>query len=154
MAKDKILEMATKYPVLLFTGPRQSGKTTLSKVLFPEHQYVNLENPDNREFAQSDPRGFLAIYKKVIIDEAQNVPELFSYIQQIVDDKNEPGQYILSGSQNFLLLEKITQSLAGRVYMQNYRKSKRLTCQPYCCKVVIPEFTTNKFRPMISFLLI
>ncbi len=117
MAKDKILEMATKYPVLLFTGPRQSGKTTLSKVLFPEHQYVNLENPDNREFAQSDPRGFLAIYKKVIIDEAQNVPELFSYIQQIVDDKNEPGQYILSGSQNFLLLEKITQSLAGRVYI-------------------------------------
>jgi predicted AAA+ superfamily ATPase len=116
-AKDKILEMAGKYPVLLFTGPRQSGKTTLSKSMFPNHAYYNLENPDNREFAQSDPRGFLAQNTNMIIDEAQNVPELFSYIQQIVDDNNEPGQYILSGSQNFLLLEKITQSLAGRVYI-------------------------------------
>lgn len=116
-AKDKILEMAGKYPVLLFTGPRQSGKTTLSRSMFPEHAYFNLENPDNREFAQSDPRGFLAQNTNMIIDEAQNVPELFSYIQQIVDDNNEPGQYILSGSQNFLLLEKITQSLAGRVYI-------------------------------------
>jgi uncharacterized protein len=116
-AKDKILEMAGKYPVLLFTGPRQSGKTTLSKSMFPEHAYFNLENPDNRVFAQSDPRGFLAQDTNMIIDEAQNVPELFSYIQQIVDDNNTPGRYILSGSQNFLLLEKITQSLAGRVYI-------------------------------------
>lgn len=116
-AKDKILEMAGKYPILLFTGPRQSGKTTLSRSMFPEHAYFNLENPDIRVFAQSDPRGFLAQNKNMIIDEAQNVPELFSYIQQIVDNNNEPGKYILSGSQNFLLLEKITQSLAGRVYI-------------------------------------
>lgn len=113
---EKILEMATKFPVLLFTGPRQSGKTTLAKAIFTNHKYVNLENPDSRIFARTDPRGFLAFYDRAIIDEAQNVPELFSYIQQIVDDKNEPGQFILSGSQNFLLLESITQTLAGRVY--------------------------------------
>lgn len=117
-ARFKMLEMAKKFPVLVFTGPRQSGKTTLSKLVFPEYRYVSLENPDNLEFALSDPRGFLAIYDKyVIIDEAQNAPQLFSYIQQIVDDSGLTGQYILSGSQNFLLLEKITQSLAGRVFL-------------------------------------
>jgi predicted AAA+ superfamily ATPase len=113
-----MLEMAKKFPVLVFTGPRQSGKTTLAKLVFPEYRYVSLENPDNLEFALIDPRGFLAIYDKyVIIDEAQNAPQLFSYIQQLVDDSGLTGQYVLSGSQNFLLLEKITQSLAGRVYL-------------------------------------
>ena len=74
-----MLEMAEKFPVLVFTGPRQSGKTTLAKLVFPEYRYVSLENPDNLEFALSDPRGFLAIYDKyVIIDEAQNAPQLFS----------------------------------------------------------------------------
>jgi predicted AAA+ superfamily ATPase len=117
-AKDKFLEMANKYPVLVFTGPRQSGKTTISKMIFPNYRYVSLENPDMLYFAKTDPKGFLNLYDKyVIIDEAQNVPELFSYIQQIVDDSNISGQYILSGSQNFLLFEKITQSLAGRVYI-------------------------------------
>ena len=83
-------------------------------------QYVNLENIDVRNFAKSDPRAFLDQYKNgVILDEAQNVPELFSYIQQIVDDNKNPCQFILTGSQNFLLLEKITQSLAGRVAIFN-----------------------------------
>ncbi len=117
-AKEKILEMAEKFPVLVFTGPRQSGKTTLSKLVFPHYKYVSLENPDNLEFAQSDPNGFLKIYDRyVIIDEAQNAPQLFSYIQQIVDESGISGQYILSGSQNYLMLEKITQSLAGRVFL-------------------------------------
>lgn len=116
-ASAKLLDMATKYPVLLVTGPRQSGKTILTKLAFPEHHYVNLEDPDNRAYAAQDPKGLLTTYDKLIIDEAQNVPELFSYIQRIVDEKNIPGQFILSGSQNFLLLEKITQSLAGRVYI-------------------------------------
>jgi predicted AAA+ superfamily ATPase len=117
-AENKILEMATKYPVLVFTGPRQSGKTTLSKKLFPGYRYVSLENPDNLFFAQNDPNGFLNIYDKyVILDEVQNAPSLFSYLQQRVDEANTSCQYILSGSQNFLLLEKITQSLAGRVYI-------------------------------------
>lgn len=110
--------MSGKFPVLVFTGPRQSGKTTLSRMVFPEYKYVSLENPDNLEFAQNDPKGFLSVYDKyVIIDEAQNVPELFSYIQQIVDDLNISGQYILTGSQNYLMLEKVSQSLAGRVYL-------------------------------------
>lgn len=118
IAEAKIIAMSKKFPVVVLTGPRQSGKTTLSKMLFPKYRYVSLENPDTLHFALSDPRGFLKLYHEyVIIDEAQNAPELFSYIQQIVDESNITGQYILSGSQNFLLLEKITQSLAGRVYI-------------------------------------
>ncbi len=117
-AEAKIKEMAQRYPVLALTGPRQSGKTTICKMVFSDYRYVSLENPDMRSFAETDPKGFLAEYDKyVIIDEVQNVPELFSYIQQIVDESNIVGHYILSGSQNFLLLEKITQSLAGRVYI-------------------------------------
>lgn len=118
VSSRKVLEMAKKFPVITITGPRQSGKTTLCKSVFSQYAYVSLENPDTREFAQSDPKGFLDTYTgNLIIDEAQHVPELFSYIQGIVDEKKQPGQFILSGSQNFLLLEKISQSLAGRVYV-------------------------------------
>jgi predicted AAA+ superfamily ATPase len=103
---------------LVLTGPRQSGKTTLAKMSFPDYRYVSLENPQILEFALTDPTGFLEIYdRNVIIDEVQNAPELFSYIQQIVDESSLTGQFTLSGSQNFLLLEKITQTLAGRVYL-------------------------------------
>ncbi|MBX2984691.1 MAG: ATP-binding protein [Bacteroidia bacterium] len=120
IAKKKILEMAKKFPIIVLTGPRQSGKTTISKQSFPDYRYVSLENPDDLNFALSDPKGFLSFYdKKVIIDEAQNVPELFSYLQQIVDTSNHTGQYILTGSQNYLMMEKISQSLAGRVYLMN-----------------------------------
>ena len=102
-------------PVITITGPRQSGKTTLCKMLYPKHAYVSLENLDDRAFAQTDPRAFLAQFKgAVIIDEAQYVPQLFSYIQGIVDASNKTAQFVLSGSQNFLLLEQISQSLAGR----------------------------------------
>lgn len=118
-ASAKLGEMAGKFPVIAVTGPRQSGKTTLCrKLLFPDHAYVTLENPDVRLFAQSDPRGFLASHGfPLIIDEAQQVPELFSYIQGIVDEQGDTGMYVLTGSHNFLLLERITQSLAGRVYI-------------------------------------
>lgn len=119
-ARNKVTEMAQKFPVILLTGPRQSGKTTFCKHVFSTYRYVSLENPDVFYFAKSDPKGFLKQYDKyVIIDEAQQVPELFSYIQQIVDESNITGHYILSGSQNFLLFEKITQSLAGRVYVMD-----------------------------------
>lgn len=111
-----MLKLINKYPVLALTGPRQSGKTTLLKSLFPNYNYVNLENPDMREFALSDPKGFLQQYSEyVIIDEALRVPELFSYIQTKVDESGLMGQFILSGSQNFHLMQNITQSLAGRV---------------------------------------
>jgi predicted AAA+ superfamily ATPase len=112
-----IRRISPKYPILALTGPRQSGKTTLLKSLFPDYRYISLENPDNRNFAESDPNGFLKEFDThVIFDEVQRVPELFSYIQNIVDDRSgEMGIYVLSGSQNFHLMHSITQSLAGRV---------------------------------------
>ncbi|MBI4244996.1 MAG: ATP-binding protein [Planctomycetes bacterium] len=103
------------FPVITITGPRQSGKTTLVRGELDNYDYVSLENPDQREFAMNDPLGFLSRFKrKVIFDEVQKVPELFSYIQTIVDESKINGQFILTGSHNFLLLQSITQSLAGR----------------------------------------
>lgn len=113
--KEKLLSLAKKFPVITLTGVRQSGKSTLLKNCFPECKYVSLEDPDIRVVAQGDPRGFLQNYGyPLIIDEVQNVPQLFSYIQTIVDEKDEVGMYFLSGSQNFLLMESVSQSLAGR----------------------------------------
>lgn len=113
----KFIEKSLKqYPIVALTGPRQSGKTTLLKSHLSAYTYISLENPDNREFATQDPKGFLEKYNdKVIFDEAQQAPKLFSYMQSIVDESGKMGQFILSGSQNFQLMEKITQSLAGRV---------------------------------------
>lgn len=111
-----IREQKTKFPVLGITGPRQSGKTTLLRHIFKDYTYVSLENPDLRAFASGDPNGFLKKYNNnVILDEVQRVPELFSYIQTLVDESQKMGQFILSGSQNFHLLNSITQTLAGRV---------------------------------------
>lgn len=105
-----------KYPVISITGPRQSGKTTLIKYLFPDLPYVSLEDYDERQFAIQDPRGFLARHPNgAVLDEVQRTPQIFSYIQTEVDNKKKNGLYVLSGSQNFLLLESISQSLAGRV---------------------------------------
>lgn len=115
-----IKEMANKMPVISITGPRQSGKTVLSRACFPEYDYVNLENPDTFDEAKSDPRYFLTRHKKgIIIDEVQRLPELFSYIQTISDESGRTGEYILTGSQNFLLSAKIAQSLAGRVFVSH-----------------------------------
>ncbi len=106
---------AAQYPILTLTGPRQSGKTTLSRSVFPEYDYISLEDPEIRSFALEDPRGFLRqIKNNVILDEVQRTPDLFSYIQTIVDNEDRAGRFILTGSQNFLLLNSISQSLAGR----------------------------------------
>jgi uncharacterized protein len=112
-----IREYQDKYPILALTGPRQSGKTTLLKKLFPDYRYVSLENPDARDFALKDPNGFLAEYDdQMIFDEIQQAPAIFSYLQTLVDSRpDRMGGFILSGSQNFHLMERITQSLAGRV---------------------------------------
>lgn len=111
-----ILKYSKEYPILALVGPRQSGKTTLAQDLFPSYKYLSLENLDLREQAASDPRGFLHDQGQyLILDEAQRVPELFPYLQELVDTNQEPAQYILIGSSQFLLLEGITQSLAGRI---------------------------------------
>lgn len=104
------------YPVVTILGPRQSGKTTLARALFPQMAYANLEDPATRDFAVSDPRGFLAQRGDgLIIDEFQRSTDLLSHIQQQVDEIGTPGQFVLTGSQNFLMMEQISQSLAGRV---------------------------------------
>jgi uncharacterized protein len=109
-----------KFPVLSLTGPRQSGKTTLLRNEFPDYKYFNLERIDLRELILSDPVGFLNDQgPKVILDEAQRIPELFSYIQVISDERATPGQYILSGSQSFLMNDRISQSLAGRTHISH-----------------------------------
>ena len=116
----KINEMLGKYPIVSLMGPRQAGKTTLAKMVRPEYQYVTLENLSTRQFARQDPKGFLETYQNgVILDEVQYVPELFSYLQVYTDERNRKGEYILTGSQNFLMMEQITQSLAGRVALFN-----------------------------------
>jgi len=104
------------FPVIVVTGPRQSGKTTLLRNLLKKsHQYINLENPDVRIRAQDDPIGFLGQFKKpVILDEIQYVPELLSYIKTLIDEKRKPGFWILTGSQNFALMQGVSQSLTGR----------------------------------------
>ena len=110
----------TQFPIVSLTGPRQSGKTTLLRNEFPDYSYVLLEDPDVRAFAQDDPRAFLMLHANhVIFDEVQRVPELFSYLQGQVDETGATGQYILSGSQNFLLMDAISQSLAGRVAIKH-----------------------------------
>ena len=116
-----IQKLRSKFPIISITGPRQSGKTTLARMIFTEYKYINLENPDDRQELQEDVRGFLNRYAGdgIIIDEAQNVPELFSYLQGFADSLSDMGKIILSGSQNFLLMEKISQTLAGRVGIVN-----------------------------------
>jgi len=111
-----LLQMASQYPVVAVTGPRQSGKTTLVRALFGKLPYVSLEEPDRRAFALEDPRGFLAAYPDgAVLDEVQRAPDLLSYLQTLVDRDPRPGRFILTGSQQLGLLSGIAQSLAGRV---------------------------------------
>jgi len=119
-AEAKLIKLAKTFRSVAVVGPRQSGKTTLCKTVFPKKQYVSLENPDIRDFATVDPRGFLAQFKNgAILDEIQKAPHLFSYLQQILDETKKKGLFILTGSNNFLLQENITQTLSGRVaYLQ------------------------------------
>jgi len=115
-AEKTLKELAQQFKVVAVVGPRQSGKTTLVRKLFNDKPYVNFENPDTRLFAIDDPRGFLSNYPNgAVLDEAQRVPDIFSYLQQIVDENTDKGQFIITGSNNFLLQENISQSLAGRV---------------------------------------
>lgn len=114
-ALPHLRSLAARYPVVTVTGPRQSGKTTLCRQAFPGKAYVNLESPDVRAFASEDPRGFLRTHANgAIFDEVQRVPELPSYLQAIVDEDAAPGRFILTGSEQFEVLNRVSQSLAGR----------------------------------------
>jgi len=115
-AQYKLAQLGDTFKAIAVIGPRQSGKTTLVKVAFSEKPYLSLENPDTRNFALEDPRGFLQnLPNGAILDEVQRTPLLFSYLQEILDNSNQKGLFILTGSNNFLLQESISQSLAGRV---------------------------------------
>lgn len=118
--ENSLLVAAKQLPIVLLTGPRQSGKTTLTRACFPNKPYVNLEALDHREFANEDPRGFLAQFSEgAVLDEVQQVPSLFSYLQVVVDEDPQPGRFILTGSENLSLSQSVAQSLAGRVAIRN-----------------------------------
>jgi predicted AAA+ superfamily ATPase len=135
--------LARQYPVVTVTGPRQSGKTTLVKYLFPDKHYVTLEDPDVRRHATNDPRGFLVDFAQgAIFDEVQRAPELPSYLQGMVDADPQPGRFILTGSQQFELMTQVSQSLAGRTgvlrllrsaTILQYKQTKRLPGVLACC---------------------
>jgi predicted AAA+ superfamily ATPase len=115
IASKTVKDFAKNFKAVAITGPRQSGKTTLAKLHFKNKPYVSLENPDEKYAATKDPRGFLKQFPNgAILDEVQRVPELFSYLQEILDNTNKKGLFVLSGSNNFLLLQSLSQTLAGR----------------------------------------
>jgi predicted AAA+ superfamily ATPase len=145
--------LASQYPVITLTGPRQSGKTTLAKALFPGKPYVTLEDPDIRRFAKDDPRGFLANYPQgAILDEVQRAPDLPSYLQGIVDANGQPGRFILTGSQQFELMTQVTQSLAGRTAVLRllpFTLAETLRLQKSSPHPDLPQTLLNGFYPRI-----
>lgn len=146
----KLKELVQKYPIVTITGPRQSGKTTLCRMVFPEKSYVNLESPDVRQFAREDPRGFLNSYRDgAVFDEIQRVPELLSYLQPIVDDDPEPGKYIITGSQQFQVREAISQSLAGRTGLLTLLPFDWLEIGPYLDLTNTPKTLLYGFYPRL-----
>jgi predicted AAA+ superfamily ATPase len=157
-AEGRLIKLSKSFRSVAVVGPRQSGKTTLCRMVFPEKAYVSLENPDTLEFASADPKGFLAQYKKgAILDEIQRAPHLFSYLQQILDETRKKGLFILTGSNNFLLQSTITQTLSGRIAYQqllplslpelnNHKKLK----PDYAWHILAggyPELITKKIHP-------
>jgi predicted AAA+ superfamily ATPase len=147
MADEMVRQLAREYPVVAVMGPRQSGKTTLCRMAFPNWTYVNLEEPDERRLAKEDPRGFLSRFGGgIILDEVQHVPELLSYVQSLVDGREEMGQFVVTGSSNLLLSGQVSQSLAGRVGI--------LQLLPFCfqelCEVTPDDGRRNLFRTIFA----
>lgn len=150
-AEKVILSLAKQFKAVAVIGPRQSGKTTLVRYIFKNKPYVNFENPDIRLYAMEDPRGFLSNYPDgAVFDEVQRVPEIFSYLQQILDESNNNGLFIITGSNNFLLQKTISQSLAGRVgYLKllpltlNEIKDNKSTANQFIFKGFYPLLYNN-----------
>ncbi len=146
-------QLARQYPVVTLTGPRQSGKTTLVKSVFPNKPYVTLEDPDTRRFAIDDPRGFLAgLRGGAILDEIQRAPELSSYLQGMVDADLSPGRFVLTGSQQFELMQGVTQSLAGRTAILRllpFTAAELLRLSPSAEKQTLPHWLYASFYPRI-----
>lgn len=158
----KLLKLyAESFRAVLIVGPRQSGKTTLTKNCFPTKPYISLENPDERLLATNDPRAFLNRFPNgAILDEIQRVPLLLNYLQEILDNTDEDGLFILTGSNNILLEEYITQSLAGRVgildllplsYNEIYKTENHLSLAEIILKGFYPEVISKKRNPSIWF---
>ena len=148
--KPVLQNLATQYPVVTVTGPRQSGKTTLCRDAFNKKPYVNLESPNVREFARSDPRGFLASYRDgAILDEIQRAPQLLSYLQPMIDERDEPGLFILAGCIQFEVMLTITLSLAGRGALLKLLplSIEELTATKETC--TIDQILLNRFYPRI-----
>lgn len=154
---DFIEKNAGKYPVVTITGPRQSGKSTLCRMVFPKHSLVSLEEPDIRNMAQADPRGFFKQYPgNIVLDEIQRVPDLFSYVQTIVDDPSNKRHFVLTGSHNLVLMEKVTQSLAGRTIIvkllpfsrnELWKKHSGMTIDEFMITGGYPRIYDKKLEP-------
>jgi len=155
--EPKLVQWAGQYPVVTVTGPRQSGKTTLCRALFKDKPYVSLEDIDSREFARTDPRGFLAeIPDGAVLDEIQHAPDLVSYIQTAVDENRSPGRFILTGSRQFEMMEKVSQSLAGRTavarllpfsFGELYESTENLTINQMLYAGFYPRIHDQKLNP-------
>ena len=150
--EKKIKLLSKTYPVIVISGPRQSGKSTLAQHLFFSHEYINLERIDDREFASNDPRAFLEQFKnKVIIDEVQYVPSLFSYIQANVDEKKIPAKFVLTGSSQLSLIEGVSQSLAGRAAVLQLLPLSKEEINLKRAKLTLEELIFNGGYPSIHF---
>ena len=145
-----LVGLAKSYPVVTLTGPRQSGKTTLCRKAFPTKRYANLEAPDVRRFAIDDPRGFLASFPDGgILDEIQRAPDLVSYIQTIVDERNILDQFILTGSQQFEIMNTFSQSLAGRTALLKLLPLTISELKPAYFQESLDRLILNGFYPRI-----
>jgi len=159
--EDVVISAAKQFPVITITGPRQSGKTTLVKNIFKDKPYVNLELPDVSERIQQDPRSFFNKYKDgVVIDEIQRLPELMRYIQGIVDERKQPGMFVLTGSNQFMLLNQVTESLAGRVVLfkllpfsisELVNKIPNMSTDDWIIKGFYPAVQAHKFPPYSTY---
>lgn len=160
-ASAVIIQSARQYPVVTLVGPRQSGKTTLCRSLFPDKPYANLEDPDVLVFAVEDPRGFLDQFKQgAILDEIQNAPKLLSYIQVIVDEKKQNGLFVLTGSQQLELGEAVSQSLAGRTALitllpfsmaELYLEKINLDLDDYLLRGFLPRIYSQDLEPRTAY---